>query len=152
MQKIIGPLTRLILVLSCNRPGAGSVAARVEESAELKPVDRDQVLDPAKFRISGHDDGVHAYRGGCRESIRVGNREAGLEPGSFKNVSEGVCYGLYSEGLKAVKKILSQLEGPVLGGYIVDFPDVNLIHKKRLIGTLRLSEKRPNLFEPAFFV
>lgn len=110
------------------------------------------MLDPAKFRISGYDDGVHADRGGSRESICIGDREVGLESGSVKNIGEGVWYGLNGEGLKAVKKIISQLEGPLLGGYIVDFPDIDLIHQKRLTGALGLPEKRPNLFEPAFFV
>jgi hypothetical protein len=71
----------------------------VEESAELKPIDCDQVLEPAKFRISGYDDGVHADRGGSRESVRVGDREASLESGCIKNISERVWYGLNGEGL-----------------------------------------------------
>jgi hypothetical protein len=43
-----------------------------------KPIDRYQVLDPVKFRIAGHDDGVQAYRRSYGKSIRIGNRGKGV--------------------------------------------------------------------------
>lgn len=66
----------------------------VQDSGKPRPVDRYQVLDPAKLRISGHDGGVHAYTAPRRESTRVGNREAAFEGDGLGNMSEGVCYAL----------------------------------------------------------
>jgi hypothetical protein len=65
------------------------------------------VLDPAKFRISGYDDRVHAYRGRHRESIRIGNRELGFDLGRVKNITEGVAYSLDWQCVEAAEKIVS---------------------------------------------
>jgi hypothetical protein len=65
-----------------------SLATKALGPHELEPVHRYQVLDPAEFRVSGYDDGVHAHRGRHCESIRVRNREAGFDPDSVENLTE----------------------------------------------------------------
>ena len=64
------------------------------------------MLDPAEFRISGYDNGIHADSGGQCESIGARNREAGLKPGSLENMIERVSYSLDRQSFKAAKEIV----------------------------------------------